>query len=944
MESPLLATFTGVCHRYDNRPVLGPLDLTLPAGQMIGVIGPDGVGKSTLLALLAGARRLQQGQLQLLWADMAERADRERLCPRIAYMPQGLGKNLYPSLSVTENLQFFARLFGHSASETARRIQYLTQATGLAPFVDRPAAQLSGGMKQKLSLCCALIHDPLLLILDEPTTGVDPLARSQFWRLIADIRAQQPQLSVLVATAYMDEAAAFDQLILLHNGVVLAQDSPQALLARTGATELEHAYVALLPASARLETVSFDASRVAVPSDAPLAIEARALTMQFGDFVAVDAVSFAIRRGEIFGFLGSNGCGKSTTMKMLTGLLTASAGEALLFGQPLAGNDMALRRRVGYMSQAFSLYSELTVQQNLVLHARLYGVAAADIDARVLAMSERFGLLDVQQQLPNALPLGVRQRLSLAVAMVHQPELLILDEPTSGVDPQARDQFWQHMLTLARDDQVTIFISTHFMNEAMRCDRISLMHAGRVLVSDSPAQIAAGYPSLEQAFIHWLQQAGADASAPTSVTRSEGIGAALTEPAARNDVRQGTSQGLGQRLDQGVSDPVRDAARDSAAVGARHRTHRRAFHWRRMLAVAQRESTELVRDPLRAVMALFGCLLLLLVMGYGITMDVEQLKVAVLDQDQSQRSQDYIQQLQGSRYFSMHSPAHNEAQLQQWMQQGDIALALQIPPDFGRRMDAGKPVQIGGWLDGSMPKRAETMRGYAQGLHQHWLAQWQGSAAARLLVETRYRYNPDVRSLIAMVPAVIPLLLLMIPAVLTALSVVREKELGSMLNLYVTPVTRTEFLLGKQLPYIVIAELSFILMLLTAVVVFAVPITGSLLFYLGCGLLFSAFSTGFGLLASAFTRSQIAAIVVAVLGTMLPAVQFAGMIDPVSSLEGVSRVLGELHPASHFLTISRGVFSKGLGYDALAVDFWALVASVPVVAALAIMLLPKQEH
>ncbi|HAJ11634.1 MAG TPA: multidrug ABC transporter ATP-binding protein, partial [Comamonadaceae bacterium] len=409
--------------------------------------------------------------------DMGDAGHRRAVCPRIAYMPQGLGKNLYPTLSVEENLQFFARLFGHDAGERRRRIDHLTQSTGLHPFLSRPAGKLSGGMKQKLGLCCALIHDPDLLILDEPTTGVDPLARAQFWDLIASIRRERPQMSVVVATAYMDEAQRFDWLVAMDDGQVLATGAPRELLERTGTSNLEAAFIRLLPDEKKRGHQPVEITPLTLDDDAQVAIEARGLTMRFGDFVAVDHVDFRIRRGEIFGFLGSNGCGKSTTMKMLTGLLPASDGEAWLFGQKVDPRDIETRRRVGYMSQAFSLYGEQTVRQNLVLHARLFHVPENQVQARVQAMVERFGLQDELDSLPEALPLGLRQRLSLAVAMVHEPELLILDEPTSGVDPVARDNFWRLLIELSRRDRVTIFISTHFMNEAERCDRISLMHA-----------------------------------------------------------------------------------------------------------------------------------------------------------------------------------------------------------------------------------------------------------------------------------------------------------------------------------------------------------------------------------------------------------------------------------------------------------------------------------
>src|SRR5215471_21391930 len=475
-----------VSHRYGRTVALDDLTLEVPARCMVGLIGPDGVGKSTLLGLISGVRRIQEGEVFALDGDMRDAEHRRSSLPRIAYMPQGLGRNLYPTLTVFENLDFFGRLFDQPRSEREWRINELLAATGLDPFPDRPAGKLSRGMKQKLSLCCALIHDPDLLILDEPTTGVDPLSRGQFWDLINTIRGRRPQMSVIVATAYMDEAERFDEIVAMDEGKVIATGTTPQILQKAGETTLEAAFIALLPESKRAQHQKVVVRpRSSQDDDAP-AIEADGLTHRFGNFTAVDHVSFRIGRGEIFGFLGSNGSGKSTTMKMLTGLLPATSGSAKLFGTPMGSNDMEARRHVGYMSQAFSLYNELTVRQNLELHAQLYHLRAGDVDSRVKELLQRYDLANVADQRPESLPLGIKQRLQLAVAVLHHPAMLILDEPTSGVDPVARDAFWRTLIDLSRDDGVTIFLSTHFMNEAERCDRISLMHAGKVLAVGQP--------------------------------------------------------------------------------------------------------------------------------------------------------------------------------------------------------------------------------------------------------------------------------------------------------------------------------------------------------------------------------------------------------------------------------------------------------------------------
>jgi len=905
----------GVSLRYGKTLAVDGVTLDIPAGRMIGFIGPDGVGKSSLLALIAGARAMQTGTVSVLGADMARRSTRERVMPRIAYMPQGLGKNLYATLSVRENLEFFGRLFGHDRSELDRRIAELTRATGLQPFINRPAAKLSGGMKQKLGLCCALIHDPDLLILDEPTTGVDPLSRRQFWDLIRALRATRSSMSVIVATAYMEEAASFDWLVAMDAGHVLATGTPPEILARTGRTTLEAAFIALLPPE--VQAAHREVTIPPRPDGDGLAIEAEGLTMRFGSFTAVDHVSLAIERGEIFGFLGSNGCGKTTTMKMLTGLLPPSEGWARLFGQEIDPHDLATRRRVGYMSQAFSLYGELTVRQNLDLHARLFQVPAGEIGPRVAEMIARFDLADVADALPDALPLGHRQRLSLAVAMIHKPDMLILDEPTSGVDPIARDAFWQLLVDLSRKDRVTIFISTHFMNEAERCDRISLMHAGRVLVSDAPDAIAAGRgaATLEDAFIAYLEEAVAAGTA------------AETAPAP----------------DMPIDTPPAEPERTPAAW-------RHYFDPRRMLSYSRREALELRRDPIRLTLAIIGSLILMFVMGYGISLDVEDLTVAVLDRDNTTVSRDYAQTLGGSRYFIEKEPLISYDELDQRMRDGELSVAIEIPPGFARNLSRGRDVAVGAWIDGAMPTRAETILGYVQGMHATWLtekATATGNAAlvaAPASLEIRYRYNPDVKSLVAMVPAVIPILLMLIPAMLAALSVVREKELGSIVNFYVTPTTRLELLLGKQLPYVVVSMASFLILVLAAVTVFDVPLKGSFAALFAGALIYVSASTAVGLLISTFMRSQIAAIFGTAILSILPAVNFSGMIDPVASLEGFGRVVGEIYPTTHFLTIARGTFSKALGFSDLHTPFAALLVAVPVLLMLTAVFLPKQER
>jgi len=913
MTQKTIAQVSKLCHRYRKIIAIDHVDLEIPAGIMVGLIGPDGVGKSSLLAIVAGVRKIQQGTVTVFDGNMRDKKHRNAVCPRIAYMPQGLGHNLYMSLSVFENLDFFGRLFGQSHQERVWRIKELLESTGLAPFADRPAGKLSGGMKQKLGLCCALIHDPDLLILDEPTTGVDPLSRRQFWELIDRIRARRTGMSVIVATAYMDEAKHFDWLIAMDAGKVLATGSPQALLTQTETGGLEEAFIALLPEEKRQRHRSIN-----IPPRSQhtgkIAIEARNLTRRFDQFTAVDKVSFQIERGEIFGFLGSNGCGKTTTMKMLTGLLPISDGEALLFGHPIDTNDIETRKRVGYMTQSFSLYSELTVRRNLELHASVFHIPKAQIAERVLQMIQRFDLEDNADELTEKLPLGIRQRLSLAVAVIHKPEMLILDEPTSGVDPVARDQFWELLIQLSREDGVTIFISTHFMNEAERCDRISLMHAGKVLAQGVPAELVAdsGADSLEETFIAYLEQS----------TVSEFDMSDQKTPATKP--------------------PVVSSKLQSQKV--------QRFDLRRAWAYAYRESMEIRRDPIRLAVALLGPIILMIVFGYGINLDIENIPYAVLDRDRTPESRTYLENYKGSRYFETRSPLNDYVEMDRRMRNGELDMIIEIPPGFGIDLKRNRHPEVGIWLDASLPFRAETARGYVLGVHQFYLeslARREFGSTPEVLpfnIETRFRYNQDFKSVFAMVPGSIMLLLIWIPAMMTAVGVVREKEMGSITNFYATPVNGLEFLLGKQFPYLGLALVNFACLVLLAIFLFQVPVKGSFVALTLGALIYVIATTGFGLLVSSFVKTQIAAVFAAAILSVVPAINFSGFFSPAASLDGGARVMGQIFPSSHFQQISLGAFTKALEINDLVNSFFAIAAIIAVYLLLALTLLKTQER
>ncbi|WP_392423238.1 ribosome-associated ATPase/putative transporter RbbA [Eikenella halliae] len=904
-------------HAYGKVQALRGVSLAIGRGATVGLIGPDGVGKSTLLSLIAGVRTLQSGEVRVLRHNVAHKAEREALLPRIAFMPQGLGKNLYPTLSVYENIDFHARLFGLNKHQRKQHIERLMQSTGLAPFAGRAAGKLSGGMKQKLSLCCALVHNPDLLILDEPTTGVDPLSRRQFWTLVRELRAENPGMTVLVATAYIDEAEQFEQLLAMDDGRILAHGRTQEILAQSGCATLEQAYIKMLPEG---KQTHWDDSQLPpfIPDDSlPPAMEAHNLSKRFGHFTAVNHVSFRIRQGEIFGFLGSNGCGKSTTMKMLTGLLDASEGDATLLGEPIDAGSTAVRQRVGYMSQAFSLYEELSVRQNLVLHAQLYQLGE-NSRAAIEAVLQQFELADLADATPAALPLGVRQRLQLAAACLHRPQVLILDEPTSGVDPAARDMFWQYLFRMAREERVTIFVSTHFMNEAARCDRISLMHRGRVLAVGEPEELRRRQhaDTLEESFIRYLEQDEAAEAA--------------------------------KRLPETQRPPENQRLPETNRPSENHAAPSGLLYWlSTVFTFARREGKELLRDRIRLMFALLGPLVYLISGSLGVSFDVNEMDFAVLDQDQSHYSRQLTQEFDGSAYFRQKASLTSRADINAVLTDGSARMVIEIPPGFGKDLTLGRRPQLAFYFDGSWPFVGENLHGYAQGILSRYMAELYRERGIRIntggSLQTRFIYNPTFKSINALAPSFLMLSLMMIPAMLTALSVVREKEIGSITNLYSSPASSFQYLLGKQLPYVLLSFLSYLVLLGVVVFGLGVPLKGSFIALTAGVLCFVFASTGFGLLVSTFVRSQVAAIFAAAILAMIPALNFSGMLYPAATLSGAGKWIGIFSPTSWFQTVSLGVITKGLDWhdvDTLCGTLLLFFAAYWLAAGL---LLKKQE-
>ena len=596
--SPVVVAVRRFVKRYGKTLACDSIDLQIRRGEIFGLIGPDGAGKSSLMKAVAGVLAFDSGEIDVFDQRIDSERAAERVKGRIGLMPQGLGQNLYADLSVDENIDFFARLRLVTPTELKQRKEQLLTVTRLAAFRDRPMKNLSGGMKQKLGLVCTLIHEPELVILDEPTTGVDPVSRRDFWSILADL-LREKGVTALVSTAYMDEASRFQRVAMFHAGKVLAQGDPDEIrglaagsvvavqampqieaLARlkarfaqvealgstlrvfadgadepTAATqvretlaglesgpfetappELEDVFIALLrqrglldapqgasdakSPSKRVASIAAPASGQTTEPTHEAAIEAKALTRDFDGFRAVDAVSFTVPQGQIFGLLGANGAGKSTVIKMLTGIMRPSAGAGKVAGADMLGAGMTIKQRIGYMSQAFSLYTDLSVVENIRLYAGIYGLARSETPARVAWVVDMAGLEGFETKRTAGLPMGLRQRLALGCALVHRPQVLFLDEPTSGVDPVGRRAFWDVLFRLSREDKVAMLVTTHYMTEAEHCDHLALMYAGRVVADASPQQMK---QAVEAEAGHLLEVSCADAARAAGVLQQQGF-------------------------------------------------------------------------------------------------------------------------------------------------------------------------------------------------------------------------------------------------------------------------------------------------------------------------------------------------------------------------------------------------------------------------------------
>ena len=923
----------------DTRALDG-VSLEVRRGTLTALVGPDGAGKTTLMRLAAGLMTADSGALSVLGIDVA--ADPQRVQDRIGYMPQRFG--LYQDLSVQENLDLYADLHGIGIDERRERYPYLMEMTALGPFVERLAGRLSGGMKQKLGLACTLIRSPELLILDEPTVGVDPLSRRELWEIILQLVNHQ-SLTVLLSTSYLDEAERCEHVVVLHQGQVLAQGRPdevselatgRVFLAEPSAGRTprgmqarllddphvidavpEGGHVRLVmaaesdgftldgasmtPARARFEDGFMLLLRQGT-SDRPAAamtlehlpegagdedevvVAVEDLVKKFGTFTAVDHVSFEVRRGEIFGLLGPNGAGKTTTFRMLCGLLPPTHGTLRVAGMDLHTARAAARQRLGYVAQKFALYGDLSVVENLEFFASAYGLRGEQRRDRIAWALAEFELEPIMRQQSSLLPGGYKQRLAMAAALLHEPEILFLDEPTSGADPLARREFWRRITALA-EQGVTVIVTTHFMEEAEYCDHVVILDHGQVLARGTPAEIRSYAPveegresTMEDAFIA-IVEAG----------RASGIGLpAQVWVAARRPFTIG----------------------DTTALTARAR---------RIWTLVKKELRQILRDPSSIAVGMVLPAVLILLFGYGLSLDVKNVPVAVVLEDTSPDAAELALTFALSPYFRARLMT-SMAEAQDLILASEVDGIIRIRPDFSRQMRSGNAeVQI--LAHGRDANRARIIEGYAQSAVGRWsarrMAEGQDLLMGPVVVQDRIWFNEANESRYFMVPGLIVLVMTVLGALLTALVVAREWEQGTFEALFVTPVRAGEILLGKVIPYLGLGIFGLALCLLAARFLFQVPFRGSLWVLSLSSLLYLLVALALGLLISSTVKAQFVAAMITVVAGFIPALMLSGFLFELHNLPLAVRVLSYIFPARYYVAL--------LQTELLAGNVWAII-------------------
>ncbi|MFI4962648.1 MAG: ATP-binding cassette domain-containing protein [Legionellales bacterium] len=921
----------------DTPPALLNLSANIKRGSITGLIGPDGAGKTTLIRIIAGLLTLTEGQVLVEGINPETKIDALRAI--LGYMPQKFG--LYEDLSVLENLTLYANLRGVMGEERLREFSKLLQFTNLAAFTSRKAGKLSGGMKQKLGLACALLGHPKVLLLDEPSVGVDPISRRELWSMVHALVKEG--ITVIWSTSYLDEAELCDSVLLMNEGKLIYTGSPEALTEQLVGRSIQvqqiqgnhrlvlhHAMhapevmdgviqgqnvrlllkkegqfpnIELLEAGDKAQLVlvkprfedAFIDKLGGIPyidseltkfmkpihltTQSNTVIEAINLTKMFGTFAATDSINFKVTRGEIFGLLGPNGAGKSTTFKMMCGLLSPTSGKAEVLGIDLQKNASLARQKIGYMAQKFSLYGDLTVQQNLMFFSGIYGLSGALQKKKIADMITAFDLHEFLTMKANGIPLGFKQRLALACAIMHEPTILFLDEPTSGVDPITRREFWTHINGLVSKG-VTVMVTTHYMDEAEYCDRIGLVYKGTLIATGTPDELKQlvtntqqPEPTMEDTFIDLVRLHDTRIENPSNTSPSNPL-----EP---------------------LSKPI-SIRNDSL---------------RRWLALCLKEWYQIIRDPSSILIAFVLPIIMLFIFGYGVNLDSSKIRIGILMDDFSPAARQLEATFQNSPYINaIPMKSHQDAANQ--LTEGKVRGFVTIPSNFEVQLKHANgiaPIQI--TTDGSEPNTASFVAAYATGAWDTW-QEIRGLEKGRPLfnsinIENRYWFNPAAISRYFLVPGSIALIMTVIGAMLTSLVIAREWENGTMEALLSTPITRIEFLGSKLMPYYLLGIISMNVCTFTAVFIMEIPFHGSVGVLFVESSLFLGSALGLGLLFSTITRNQFNAAQAALNIAYLPAMMLSGFIFEISSMPPVVQAISYIIPARYFVSTLQTLFLAG---------------------------------
>lgn len=938
----------------------------IASGCVTGLVGPDGSGKTTLIRLFAGLLLPTEGKLTVCGSDPVTQISEIRR--RVSYMPQRFG--LYEDLSVEQNLTLYADLRNVVGEEREQVFDRLLTFTDLKRFTDRLAGALSGGMKQKLGLACALIRTPELLLLDEPSVGVDPISRRELWKMVYELVDQG--IGVVWSTSYLDEAERCREVILLSEGKPLYSGDPKELTNRVagrgflvsgtgkggrklltralrrpdvldgviqGASvrlvmrrdakaptdkdldspgleikpatpRFEDAFVDLLGGAPKEQSALFESSEVNHTTDDKAIVVAENLTKRFGDFIAANDISFQIGRGEIFGLLGPNGAGKSTTFKMMCGLLRPTSGKAYVAGLDLYAAAGAARGRVGYMAQKFSLYGDLSVRQNLSFFAGVYGLSGEKRDQAMERVISAFHLDPYLDSNSSELPLGFKQRLALACAIMHEPHVLFLDEPTSGVDPLTRREFWSHINAMV-EKGVTIMVTTHFLDEAEYCDRIGLVYRGRVIAEGTPDDLKDRVrnderpePTLEDAFIELVED----------FDRSEGRATNSDDDATKVTLKR---------------------SHESKEDGDRFATGSR---FRRIAALIRKESQQILRDPSSFLIAGILPLVLLFVYGFGVSLDLKQVPVALVIEQPSPEAQSFLSSFQNSRYFQVHVARHR-AEVQEQLVSGKLNGVIVLRADFSERIGRGETAPIQVLVDGSDPNTAGLVAGYVQMLWANWVQQEAAEMSSLvdrprsvplITTEPRVWFNPELNSNYALLPGAVAIILTLVGTLLPSLVVAREWERGTMEALLTTPVAPLDLLIGKIVPYYLLGLVAMSISVGVTVFGYGVPFAGSVFALFLISSAYLAVTLALGLLISTLAKNQFAAGQGALIAGFLPAFLLSGYIFEIDSMPLPLRILTCVLPPRYYVFSLQTLFLAGdvvsvLVPSGLILSFMALV-------------------